>query len=726
MFTRLGVRGRLLFSFFGVSAFAVIAAGTAMYSFLEVGKALERIIEFRVPSAIASLQLSRQAERIVAAAPALLTVTTAPEHERMSSMIFAEVDRLDSLLSDLEGRGTDLTYVEDGRRSVQELRSNLASLHSLIAERLATGNRKTALLLRLGETHRATQRLLGPGLLLVESSLSRLRGAMAEASPNAKERSELITSLVDSLAASPPLQRAQSEVLMINGALLQAATAERLTDLAVLALPLERSLDALAKLAHDLEPDLRSSLLARVQEFRSFVSGPDSIIEARRRELGLIGQRLATGNRKTALLLGLGETHRAIQRLLGPGLLLVESSLTRLRGAMAETSPNAKERNELITGLVDSLAASPPLQRAQSEALMINSALLQAATAERLTDLRVLALPLERSLDALAKLAQDLEPDLRSSLLARAQEFRSFISGPDSIVETRRRELDLIAEQLAAGNRKTALLLRLAETHRATQRLLGPGLLLVDAGLSRLRGAMADASLNARERSELMTNLVESVAASPPLQRTQMEELSINGALLQAATAEHPTDLPLLALPIERSLEALAKLVQDLAPDLRSSLLTRVQEIRGFVSGPNSIVETRRRELELIAEGRRLLAQNAEVSSRLTNVVSGIVSGAERDIARANFEALSTQRFSTGVLIAVVALTIVSSSLIVWFYVARKIFARLIELSACMESVAAGDLNVHLPPSASQSAAGDLPSGETTPTPVITTRRRKF
>ena len=95
MFTRLGVRGRLLLSFFGISAFAVIAAATAMYSFLEVGKALERIIEFRVPSAIASLQLSRQAERIVAAAPALLTVTTAPEHERVSGMISAEVDRLE-------------------------------------------------------------------------------------------------------------------------------------------------------------------------------------------------------------------------------------------------------------------------------------------------------------------------------------------------------------------------------------------------------------------------------------------------------------------------------------------------------------------------------------------------------------------------------------------------------------------------------------------------------
>ena len=181
MFTRLGVRGRLLLSFFGISAFAVIAAATAMYSFLEVGKALERIIEFRVPSAIASLQLSRQAERIVAAAPALLTVTTAPEHERVSGMISAEVGRLDSLLSDLERRDTDPTYVEDGRRGAQELRANLDNLNNLIAERLATSNRMTALLRRLGEAHHDTQRLLGPGLLLIESSLLRLRGAMADA-----------------------------------------------------------------------------------------------------------------------------------------------------------------------------------------------------------------------------------------------------------------------------------------------------------------------------------------------------------------------------------------------------------------------------------------------------------------------------------------------------------------------------------------------------------------
>jgi class 3 adenylate cyclase len=182
----------------------------------------------------------------------------------------------------------------------------------------------------------------------------------------------------------------------------------------------------------------------------------------------------------------------------------------------------------------------------------------------------------------------------------------------------------------------------------------------------------------------------------------------INSALLQAATAEHLTDLPVLAIPLERSLDALTKLAQSLEPDLRSSLLARVQEFRSFVSGPDSIVETRRRELDLIAEGRRLLTENAEVSSRLTNAVSGLVTGAELDITRANIEALSTQRLSTGVLIAVVAMTILSSTLIVWLYVGRNIIARLTELSVCMESVAGGDLKVDLPSDESDDEIGRM------------------
>jgi adenylate cyclase len=82
MLRRMGVRGRLLLAFLGISAFALIAATAAMYSFSEVGGVLGRITEERVPAALLdSLEMSRQAERIVAAAPKLLGVSSA-DHRR--------------------------------------------------------------------------------------------------------------------------------------------------------------------------------------------------------------------------------------------------------------------------------------------------------------------------------------------------------------------------------------------------------------------------------------------------------------------------------------------------------------------------------------------------------------------------------------------------------------------------------------------------------------------
>ncbi len=67
MFRRFGIRVRLLSAFFGISMFAVLAAATALYSFIEIGKTLHQISRFEAPMAMLSLELSRQAERMVRA-----------------------------------------------------------------------------------------------------------------------------------------------------------------------------------------------------------------------------------------------------------------------------------------------------------------------------------------------------------------------------------------------------------------------------------------------------------------------------------------------------------------------------------------------------------------------------------------------------------------------------------------------------------------------------------
>jgi hypothetical protein len=89
----LGVRARLRLAFFGISAFAVLAAAAGIYAFREVGERLE-LIDARVPQVVNLMGTSRAADRLIATAPALLAATTTREYDEVSNRMRPEIDRL--------------------------------------------------------------------------------------------------------------------------------------------------------------------------------------------------------------------------------------------------------------------------------------------------------------------------------------------------------------------------------------------------------------------------------------------------------------------------------------------------------------------------------------------------------------------------------------------------------------------------------------------------------
>ena len=66
------------------------------------------------------------------------------------------------------------------------------------------------------------------------------------------------------------------------------------------------------------------------------------------------------------------------------------------------------------------------------------------------------------------------------------------------------------------------------------------------------------------------------------------------------------------------------------------------------------------------------------------------------------------QRFGAAVLIGVVALSLVSSGLIVWLYVGRNLIARLTGLSDSMLAIAGGNLRAPLPPAGGRDEIGRM------------------
>ena len=293
----LSVRWHLLLAFLGISAFAVLAAAVGTYAFRQMAYVLERITEQRVPSALTALDLSRQAERIVAAAPTLLTARSRGQYREISTAITAEVDRLETLLARIKGGAVDAAARAAMEPAVEGLRRNLTALDYLVARRLEASERKDTLLRRLSNAMVAAQRLVGPGVVVMDSKIAAWRRAATGDWPSGAV-SPSSTELAREIATNVPMQKAQLEFAAINDGLLKVSSAEVPTDLPVLTFPLNRSLTALREITDLTDPRLRSRFEQHVAEFARLTDGPDSILEARGTELALIAdaERLLTEN----------------------------------------------------------------------------------------------------------------------------------------------------------------------------------------------------------------------------------------------------------------------------------------------------------------------------------------------------------------------------------------------------------------------------------------------
>ncbi|MBW1609453.1 MAG: hypothetical protein JRJ74_15330, partial [Deltaproteobacteria bacterium] len=129
-FASMGVRGRLLLAFLGISMFSLFAAASGLYSLSQVGGALNDITEQRVPEALSWLELSRRVESIVRAAPALLVAKTDSARIEVSNEIASQIAQLEPFLQgsrsyEKEDEKTATTKV---KKLIADMTENLVSL----------------------------------------------------------------------------------------------------------------------------------------------------------------------------------------------------------------------------------------------------------------------------------------------------------------------------------------------------------------------------------------------------------------------------------------------------------------------------------------------------------------------------------------------------------------------------------------------------------------------
>jgi class 3 adenylate cyclase/PAS domain-containing protein len=285
LLSRLGVGGRLLLAFLGISAFAAVGAATVVFAFLEIGDVLDRITQERVPSALAAQAVSRQAERVVSAAPILLAASNDQQLVTRSQEIDAEVERLDEFIRDLTKANlssSDLKLIWDINRQIG---ANLLNLNKQVGTRLTKATDKNKAVEQAQSTYDQIQQLLEPWVLVADARIANWRETIGKTDTSLEERAAADEDLKDSLSWLRSLQELQLLLTSVSEKLQRLATSGDLKRLKLSGLRLILLMRKANEMVAKLDPKLQPKLSNLLKKFEGFVVGSQSILSMRETEL---------------------------------------------------------------------------------------------------------------------------------------------------------------------------------------------------------------------------------------------------------------------------------------------------------------------------------------------------------------------------------------------------------------------------------------------------------
>ena len=248
--------------------------------------------------------------------------------------------------------------------------------------------------------------------------------------------------------------------------------------------------------------------------------------------------------------------------------------------------------------------------------------------------------------------------------------------------------------RIDATDRKAMLVRDTSDAYNQFRTFLTPKFEELKAQIAALQNSL-DLSRNSTEERLATDQLNAANCDLAPLEQIQHEAAIAFESLVHGANAS--TGLDTIQTQVERSVRRIDNLVSGLDPGISHDLIVPLSRLRAGAIGNSSIMAARQVELETAAEGNRLTAENSVLWVQLGDAVAALVAGSKRGIATATEQVESVQKLGRIGLLAVAALSLISSALIVWLYVGRNIVARLTALSDRMLTLAQGDLKSSLP-----------------------------
>jgi signal transduction histidine kinase len=209
-----------------------------------------------------------------------------------------------------------------------------------------------------------------------------------------------------------------------------------------------------------------------------------------------------------------------------------------------------------------------------------------------------------------------------------------------------------------------------------------------------LQRATAARQADAGKSAATIDKLDETMQAILPLDQLQRRTSDSFQLLVGGSETADPDELARLKGASEKVMRDIDGLLSGVDLDISTALLPAIKLLHESALGPGGLFAVRENELQATAESRRLIAENARLSSRVSGAAEAFVAISRRQMEAAARGAVAVQNEGSAALAVIVGLSLVSSVLIVWLYVGRNIVSRLTGIGAGMAGIAAGRRDV--------------------------------
>jgi len=270
--------------------FSLVAAVSGLFSLTQVGGALNKITEQRVPEALSWFELSRQVESVVRAAPALLVVKTDRARIEASKEISSQIAQIEPFLK--QNGSYEPKNEKEAKDEVvklfAEMTENLVSLNELVKKRLSIVSLVNKRIRDLSRANHVAKRMLSPSERILAAQMADWRRyrETAEANQVLDEKADLVISIIGLI----PQQRAALLVDSIHNNLLKIADADTSERIDVLKFPLKKSLEELYEVSLTVSQRTKRRLAKQVAILEDLTEGPNSLSLVKKNELTVIGQ----------------------------------------------------------------------------------------------------------------------------------------------------------------------------------------------------------------------------------------------------------------------------------------------------------------------------------------------------------------------------------------------------------------------------------------------------